>query len=178
MNAFLNNPSGAIDQIKIAVTQVQQKAGLTIISEQSLTGSLEKITAFIPSILNSTANLITNLAIMLFFLYYMLYYSREMEKTLVKIIPLKDGNTTMLAAETKKIVRANALGIPLISLIQGLTATPGLFYFWRTRMGPLGIPDRDIRLFPGGRNHDNLVLLSLYFCFRNTSWVSASCCTA
>ena len=129
VNAFLNNPSGAIDQIKIAVTQVQQKAGLTIISEQSLTGSPEKITAFIPSILNSTANLITNLAIMLFFLYYMLYYSREMEKTLVKIIPLKDGNTTMLAAETKKIVRANALGIPLISLIQGLTATLGYFIF-------------------------------------------------
>jgi predicted PurR-regulated permease PerM len=66
---------------------------------------------------------------MLFFLYYMLYYSREMEKTLVKIIPLKDGNTTMLAAETKKIVRANALGIPLISLIQGLTATLGYFIF-------------------------------------------------
>ena len=59
----------------------------------------------------------------------MLYYSREMEKTLVKIIPLKDGNTNMLASETKKIVRANALGIPLISLIQGLTATLGYFIF-------------------------------------------------
>ena len=129
VNAFLNNPSGALDQIKMAVTHVQQKAGLTIFSEESLTGSLEKITAFIPSILNSTANLITNLAIMLFFLYYMLYYSREMEKTLVKIIPLKDNNTNMLAFETKKIVKANALGIPLISLIQGLTATLGYFIF-------------------------------------------------
>ncbi|MEI9809369.1 MAG: AI-2E family transporter [Bacteroidota bacterium] len=35
----------------------------------------------------------------------------------------------MLAAETKKMVRANALGIPLISIIQGLTATLGYFIF-------------------------------------------------
>ena len=52
-----------------------------------------------------------------------------MEKTLYRIIPLKDNNTSMLAAETKKIVKANALGIPLISIIQGLTATLGYFIF-------------------------------------------------
>ncbi|MBK9465480.1 MAG: hypothetical protein IPN56_11935 [Chitinophagaceae bacterium] len=51
--------------------------------------------------MNSTANLITNLAIMLFFLYYMLYYGKEIEKTLFRIIPLKDTNTVLLAAETK-----------------------------------------------------------------------------
>ena len=35
----------------------------------------------------------------------------------------------MLAYETKKMVRANALGIPLISIIQGVTATLGYFIF-------------------------------------------------
>jgi predicted PurR-regulated permease PerM len=59
----------------------------------------------------------------------MLYYGREMEMTLFRIIPLKDTNTTMLASETKKLVRANALSIPLISIIQGLTATLGYFIF-------------------------------------------------
>ncbi|MEI9910406.1 MAG: AI-2E family transporter [Bacteroidota bacterium] len=53
----------------------------------------------------------------------------KMEKTLFRIIPLKDANTTLLATETKKIVKANALGIPLISIIQGLTATLGYFIF-------------------------------------------------
>lgn len=84
---------------------------------------------FLPTLLNSTANLITNLATMLFFLYYMLYHSRAMENTLFRIIPLKNSNTTLLASETKKIVKANALGIPLISLIQGATATLGYFLF-------------------------------------------------
>lgn len=129
VNAFLTDPSANIQIIKQAVNQVQQKIGIVIASEKSLSGALEKIAAFLPSVLNSTANLIANLATMLFLLYYMLYYAGEMEKTLYRIIPLKDVNTTMLAYETKKIVRANALGIPLISIIQGLTATLGYFIF-------------------------------------------------
>jgi predicted PurR-regulated permease PerM len=129
VNEFLSNPSATIENIKQAVSQVQQKTGITIASEKSLAGSLDKLLAFLPSVLNSTANLIANLATMLFFLYYMLYYGREMEKTLFRIIPLKDANTTILAAETKKIVKANALGIPLISIIQGATATLGYFIF-------------------------------------------------
>ena len=35
----------------------------------------------------------------------------------------------MLASETKKIVKANTLGIPLISIIQGAAATLGYFIF-------------------------------------------------
>ncbi len=129
VNAFLSDPTATIDSIKQAVLQVQQKMGITFASEKSLSGTLDKVTAFLPSILNSTANLIANLATMLFLLYFMLYNGREMEKTLFRIIPLKDSNTNMLAAETKKIIKANALGIPLISIIQGLTATLGYFIF-------------------------------------------------
>jgi predicted PurR-regulated permease PerM len=129
INAVLNDPGATIDSIKQAVLQVQDKIGIEITTQEALSNSLNKITAFLPSLLNSTANLLTNLIIMLFFLYYMLYYGSEMEKTLFRIIPLKATNTTMLAAETKKLVKANALSIPLISIIQGLTATLGYFIF-------------------------------------------------
>ncbi len=129
VNAFLSDPTAMLESVKSAVNEVQTKMGVTIISEKSLAGSFDKLMAFLPSLLNSTANLLTNLILMLFFLYYMLYYSREMEKKLYQIIPLKDANTSILAAETKKIVKANALGIPLISIIQGLTATLGYFIF-------------------------------------------------
>lgn len=129
INSFLSDPTAALTSIKQAVMQVQEKIGFNFASEKSLSGSLDKITAFLPSVLNSTAMLLANLATMLFFLYYMLYYGKEIEKTLFRIIPLKDANTNLLASETKKIVKANALGIPLISIIQGLTATLGYFIF-------------------------------------------------
>jgi predicted PurR-regulated permease PerM len=129
IDSLLSDPTATITSIKLAVMQAQQKIGITFTSEKSLSDSLEKLSAIIPSLLNSTAMLLANLATMLFFLYYMLCNGREMEKAIFRIIPLKVNNTTILATETKKIVRAYALGIPLISIIQGLTASLGYFIF-------------------------------------------------
>ena len=129
ISGVLSDPTAVIANIKQAVMQIQQRVGITIVTEKSLSNSLDQTITFIPSLLNSTLNLLANLITMLFFLYYLLYHGSEVEKTLFRIIPLKDANTAILAAETKKMVRANAIGIPLISIIQGLTATLGYFIF-------------------------------------------------
>jgi predicted PurR-regulated permease PerM len=127
ISSVLSDPTAVINNIKQAVMQIQAKAGVSIVTEKSLSNTLDQTITIIPSLLNSTLNLVSNLITMLFFLYYMLYHGREIEMTLFRIIPLKDANTTMLASETKKLVKANAIGIPLISIIQGLTATLGYF---------------------------------------------------
>ena len=129
ISSVFSDPTAVINSIKQAVMQVQARAGVSIVTEKSLSNSLDQTITFIPSLLNSTLNLISNLITMLFFLYYLLYHGREVEMTLFKIIPLKDANTSMLASETKKMVKANAIGIPLISIIQGLVATLGYFIF-------------------------------------------------
>ncbi len=129
INAVLSDPTMVMSNIKQAVAHIQEKAGVTIISERSLSSSLDNAVAFLPSLLNSTATLLTNFIIMLFFLYYMLYHGRDAERALFKLIPLKNENTSMLATETKKMVKANAIGIPLISIIQGLTSVLGYFIF-------------------------------------------------
>ena len=129
VNEFLANPTAMVEQAKTAVAKVQENFGIKFISPESLNNSLNKLSAYIPNLLNSTANLITNLAVMLFILYYMLYNGSDMEKFLIRVMPLKSQNTAMLATETKKMVKANALGIPLISIIQGATATLGYFLF-------------------------------------------------
>jgi predicted PurR-regulated permease PerM len=129
VNAFLANPQQFIDAAKGSIQTIQQRLGFTVVSVNTLGNSLNKLTQYIPTVLNSTANLISNLAIMLFVLYHMLYNGSEMERMITRIIPLKPDNINMLAHETKKMVRANALGIPLISIIQGVTATIGYFIF-------------------------------------------------
>jgi predicted PurR-regulated permease PerM len=129
INNFLNNPGDIFKSIEIAVAQVQEKFGITIITDKSLNESFQKITQSLPSLLNNTVNLLTNLIILLFFLYYMLYHGSEMEKVLFHLIPLKEKNISRLAAETKRMVKVSALGIPLISIIQGITATLGYYLF-------------------------------------------------
>ena len=129
INTFLNDPTAMINDAKASLEVIQHRIGFKFLSESSVSNTLNKLSEFIPTIINSTANLIANLATMLFVLYYMLYNGREIEKFLNRIIPLKQENINTLASETKKMVKANALGIPLISIIQGLTATLGYFIF-------------------------------------------------
>ncbi|TAL43756.1 MAG: AI-2E family transporter [Chitinophagaceae bacterium] len=129
VSRFLDDPALMISKANAAIIEVQQKTGLTFITESSLSDSLKRLASFIPSLLNDTANLIINVIILLFMLYYMLVHGKEMEQYLNRIIPLKKSNIGMLAAETKRLVKASAIGIPLISIIQGLTATLGYFIF-------------------------------------------------
>lgn len=148
INAFLEDPNSMVQAAKHSIDTIQQKIGFTIVSEATLTDSLSRLTAFIPGVLNSTANLISNLAIMLFILYNMLVNGREIERLLNQLIPLKQENINMLAAETKKMVRANALGIPLISIIQGLVATLGYFIFGVKEWGLWGFLTGAFAFFP------------------------------
>jgi len=129
INRFLNAPVEIMNQVNVAIADVQRKTGITFFSENSLSDILNRFSAYIPKLLNDTSNLILNLAIMLFILYYMLVHGKEMENYLNQILPLKQSNIDVLASETKRIVKASALGIPLISIIQGLTATLGYYIF-------------------------------------------------
>ena len=129
ISVFLNSPETMIDQVNKAISRVQNDTGFTFFSESSLSDLMNKISASIPKLLNDTSILILNLAIMLFILYYMLVHGKEMENYLKRILPLKQENIDVLASETKRIIKASALGIPLISAIQGLTATLGYFIF-------------------------------------------------
>jgi predicted PurR-regulated permease PerM len=126
---FFNNPASSLAQAKDAITQVQNEAGITVISDENLADLEHRIARFVPSLLNDTLNLLFNLAILLFVFYYMLVHGKEMESFLARMIPLKKLNIDMLAAETKRIVKVSALGIPIISLIQGITATLGYIIF-------------------------------------------------
>ncbi len=148
VNTFLENPDAMLETAKGSIATIQQRLGFKFLSEASLSNFLSRLSAFIPTLLNSTANLISNLAIMLFVLYYMLVNGSEIERVLNRLIPLRQENINMLASETKRIVKANALGIPLISIIQGLTATLGYFIFGVSEWGLWGFLTGVFAFFP------------------------------
>jgi predicted PurR-regulated permease PerM len=126
---FLNNPEQVLGKAREAVAVVQQKTGFILLPEETLTGLQQKLSAWLPTLVNDMATLLANLGIMLFVLYYMLVHGTEMESYLAHILPLKQQNVHLLATETKRLVKVSALGIPLISVIQGVTATLGYFIF-------------------------------------------------
>jgi predicted PurR-regulated permease PerM len=68
----------------------------------------------------ATFDTLTTLVIMYFILYFMLVDGRKMESNFYDWVPLKDENTMLLRTELNHMVYANAIGIPLIALAQGI----------------------------------------------------------
>ena len=124
-----NNPV----QIMLAVTtfshKVQQATGIELYNGENLQNASKKIANNLPMFLTGTANFVTNLLLMFFVLYYMLFHGKKTEAYLNDIIPLRESNREMLATETIVMIRANAIGIPLLAVIQGVVAMLGYYIF-------------------------------------------------
>ncbi|MCH5598201.1 AI-2E family transporter [Niabella ginsengisoli] len=148
INTVLEDPNKILNSAKHTIAVIQGKVGFNLISENTLSNVVNKITTVVPKILNSTLTLVSNLAIMLFILYYMLYNGSNIEKYLSRAMPLKRRNVKILSDETKKVVIANALGIPLISIIQGVIATIGYALFGVEDWGLYGFLTGVCAFFP------------------------------
>ena len=118
-----------IQGFQIISQKIEQSTGLSIFTNENATSIATKISAFIPQLLNTTAVMLTNMLMMFFLYYYLLTGGSKTESYLGRIIPLKSENITLLAEETKMMVIANALGIPIICIIQGLFAALGYWIF-------------------------------------------------
>ncbi|MCC8154005.1 MAG: AI-2E family transporter, partial [Tannerellaceae bacterium] len=70
-----------------------------------------------------------NIAILVLVLYFMLIGVREMEKYVYSILPFNDENKKQVMGEINIMVKSNAIGIPLLAIIQGVIATIGYFIF-------------------------------------------------
>jgi predicted PurR-regulated permease PerM len=129
VNEYLSHPDKFIDPAKNLLTIIQERWGLDLLSPTALNTFFGKLSATIPGLINSSTNLLFNLVLMLFLLYYMLINGKTIEYYFYHITPLKAKNIHTLVTETKKNIKANALGIPLISIIQGIIATFGYYIF-------------------------------------------------
>jgi predicted PurR-regulated permease PerM len=148
MTALAENQAQIIENIQSLSAKVLEKTGITILSAESAKTIAQNVAAYIPRIINSTMMLLTNLLMMFFLLYYLLIHGPGMEKYLGKMIPLKHDNVNMLAGETKMMIRANALGIPIISIIQGAFAALGYWIFGVEDWGLWGFVTGVFAFFP------------------------------
>ncbi|MBX2934611.1 MAG: AI-2E family transporter [Ferruginibacter sp.] len=129
ISAITQNQDKIIAAIKSVSDKIAEETGIVILLGNSAKTVVEKITAFLPGVLNSTIVVITNIIMMFFLFYYLLVNGRDAERYLARVIPLKNENVNILASETKMMVKANALGIPVISIVQGLVAAVGYWIF-------------------------------------------------
>lgn len=115
--------------LKSVSAQIKSWTGQELLTDENIGEVQKRIANFFPAFLNSTAMILANLAMMLFVYFFMLTNGRQLEKSFNSFLPLREENIDILGKETISVVRANAIGIPLISLIQGICALIGYWIF-------------------------------------------------
>ena len=148
VNSLLDNQQEVMQGLEIFSTKVEDYTGIKLFSDDNSKALANKISAFIPGLINSTANVLTNLIMMFFLMYYLLVNGVVIEKYLDRIIPLKAENVHMLASETVLMIRANAIGIPIICIVQGIFAAIGYLIFGIKDWGMWGFITGVFAFFP------------------------------
>jgi predicted PurR-regulated permease PerM len=161
-----------IQGLQTIVTKIEHWTGFAIVTPDNAKMLAGNITQFIPGLLNSTALILTNMLMLFFVYYYLLVHGRNMERYLGKIIPLQSENIQLLAIETRQMIRANALGIPLICFVQGVVAAIGYWIFGVSDWGLWGFFTGLFAFFPLIGTMIIWVPLVAYFYATGNDWMA------
>lgn len=109
--------------------QIQEKLEVDLLNKDVLIYLTGLVTKAGKVVIGEITSFLVNAFILLFVLYFMLVASRPMEKYLFELLPFKDKNKTYMSERIKEIMLSNAIGIPLLAVVQGITATIGYLIF-------------------------------------------------
>ena len=124
----VEHSSQILDSLKTFLEEMKVRFGFAIADSNTIDQIGPFIRKIIPQILSITVNTLSIIGVLYFVLYFMLIYSRTLEDKLYEYIPLKDSNVDLIAKDIDTTVRASAIGIPLIALIQGVVGLIGYLF--------------------------------------------------
>lgn len=108
---------------------VYQKVHFDILSKSNLDKLKDNVGKWSTAALSGTLNTVSVIGSMFFILYFMLEKPRIFERIISSSVPLKKANINLIAEKFRKLVIANAVGIPVVALGQGIVALIGYLIF-------------------------------------------------
>lgn len=125
----VSNSEQVIKAFKDQVAKVEYYVGFDLNSQIDTQAITTWLSENLQNFAGGTFNAIIAIGLMYFMLYYMFTNRRVLKNSLKEFIPLSHGNVTELGKEVQKMVRSNAIGIPLVAIAQGLIALIGFWIF-------------------------------------------------
>lgn len=123
------DPQQWIEPIQNFVALIEQKTGYDLLG----TDNLSSIAAWVPKVgqflMGEISGFGLNIFVLLFVLYFMLIGGKQMESYIYEILPFNSQNKHNVMNEIHMLVRSNAIGIPLLAIIQGGIALIGYSIF-------------------------------------------------
>lgn len=117
--------SQLIETVKHFITLVQEKTGYDVLSISNIETATSYMTRGVQFVVGQVSGLVVTMFVMIFLLYFMLISRKSMETYVYSLLPFNEDNKHTVMHEIRNMVSSNALGIPLLAIIQGLVAVIG-----------------------------------------------------
>lgn len=129
--------SQVLTSIKEFINEYENRYQMNILTDANIQKFTDWGAQTLPQVLGATLSTVVALIVMYFILFFMLTQGRKMESTFYEWAPLKDENILLLRRDLNRLVLSNAIGIPLIALMQGVVGLIGYLiigipqpFFW------------------------------------------------
>ncbi|NNE78506.1 MAG: AI-2E family transporter, partial [Pricia sp.] len=125
----VKNSEKVLAAFKEQLSEIEIWLGYDLSSEIDVSAISGWLSNNLQGFAGGTFNAFIAISIMYFLLFYMLTNRKQLRESLFAYIPISRPNLEIIGRETKAMVRANALGIPLVAVAQGLVSLIGFFIF-------------------------------------------------
>ncbi|PJE48007.1 MAG: AI-2E family transporter [Sediminibacterium sp.] len=122
------NTDAFLEPLRALDKKLQAEYHFQLLSEKNLSGLEGYFTNFISNLLNQGLNLLSSIGMMYFILFFMITNLNRMEAAIVFYLPFKREKIMLFANELHAQTVSNAVGVPLIAIIQGGLAWG--YYWW------------------------------------------------
>lgn len=132
------DPQAVIAPFEEAASIIKARTGYNILSGNSLSFFISSLPRIGQTLMGGISSFIVNMFVLVFVLYFMLIGGKKMEQYVNELLPFNETNTQEIVHEINMIVRSNAIGIPLLAIIQGGVAMIGYLLFGAPNILMLG----------------------------------------
>lgn len=122
-------PSELFNVMQRFVSVFQERTGYDLLSQENITKATSYFSMFLQTLVGQISYFVVNAVVLLFALYFMLIGNREMETFIYDLLPFNESNKRIVLDEVKRMVTSNAVGIPILAILQGAIATLGYYFF-------------------------------------------------
>ena len=123
------DPQSIIAPIEEIAGIIKSKTGYDVLGSDTTSFIVSALPRIGQAGMGGISSFVINLFVLVFVLYFMLIGGIKMEAYVNAILPFNATNTEHVIHEINMIVRSNAIGIPLLAVIQGGVAMIGYFIF-------------------------------------------------
>lgn len=116
-----------IDEFQELTAKINGFFGFSLISKSLIVESKGILANLASNVLNGTYNVTINFFLMLVVLCFMFASGRKMENIFLRYFPFKGECQELIKKEAKDMILGNAVGIPIIMIVQGIVSG---FGYW------------------------------------------------